>query len=312
MFRGLHLRHLLWTALVLTPALAVSGCALFTKPPSQLVSKAFKLPTIGIPPDAIQLEVVYVERPLGDARLGGDLWRSIDEISCVEPEQRAMLKRNGFRAGVVGSNPPPALQQMLGLKHDFVYEPKAEKSKQLVGHRYVLRSGGQQTMLASPVYPECSMDIPQGEQFEHHSFENAQCKYRVTAQRLQEGWIELDFVPQIDYGVEQMRRVVGPDGWQFQNGQKNIMLFQQRFTVRLAVGDMAILTSADDSRGRLGELFFRGAPVLAHPEGDPEGERAPSPESLISVQRLLIVRLAGMGNGDTPTAPAKPATIPSQ
>lgn len=300
MIRGSYRRFALWTALLLASGLATSGCALFTKPPGELVTKAFKLPSIGIPPDAIQLEVVYVERPLGDARLGDELWRYADEISSVEPEQRSMLKRNGYRAGVVGSNPPQALQCMLGLKHDFAYEPKAEKSKQLVGHRYVLRSGSQQTILASPVYPECTLDIPQGNETQHHSFENAQCKYLVTAVRLQEGWVQLDFVPQVHHGAEQLRRVVGPDGWQFENKQRTETLYPQRFTVRLAVGDMAILTAANDARGRLGELFFRGPAALTPPSEVAQAEGANNTSPLTSVQRLLVVRLASTGSNDAP------------
>jgi hypothetical protein len=303
MRHGVYLRLALRLAPLILLGLGISGCALFTKPPSQLLNKAFKLPTIGIPPGAIQLEVVYVERPLGDARLGDELWRYADELS-INPEQRAMLRRNGYRAGVVGSNPPYALQQMLGLKDDFTYEPEAEKSKQWVGHRYILRSGSHQTIDASPVYPACSLDIPQGNQNEHHSFENAQGKYRVTAERLQDGWVQLDFVPQIHHGAEQLRRVVGPEGWQFQNGQSTETLYAQRFNVRLHVGDMAIITAADEARGRLGELFFRGPAVLTPPgEGDAPAEG--STGSLTSVQRLLVVRLAAMGSAEPPPAATK-------
>jgi hypothetical protein len=301
MSRGDYRRFALWSALLFALGLASSGCALFTKPTGELITKTFKLPTIGVPPDAIQLDVVYVERPLGDALLGDELWRYTSEIS-IETEQRSTLKRNGFRAGVVGSNPPPALQRMLGLKHDFAYEPQAEKSKQLRGHRYMLRSGSQQTILASPVYPECSLDIPQGDRSQHHSFENAQCKYRVTAERLQDGWVQLDFVPQIHHGSQQVRPVVGEDGWQYQDGQKTATLFPQRFTVRLAVGDMAILTAADGSQGRLGELFFRGPPALTPPGEAGHAEVGHSADSLNSVQRLLVVRLAGMGTSNAPHA----------
>lgn len=303
MSRGDYRRTISRSALLLLLGLTTTGCALFTKSPGELVTKAFKLPTVSIPADAIQFAVVYVERPLGDAKLGDELWKGVDEISCVEPEQRAMLKRNGFRAGVVGTNPPPALQQMLGLKDDFVYEPEAEKSKQFRGNMLVVRSGSQQTIMASPLYPECTLDIPQGEQTQHRSLENAQCKYRVTAKRLQEGWVEFDFVPQIHHGPNQTRRVVGEDGaWQFQEGQKTETLFPQRFTMRLHVGEMAMLTANDAAEGRLGELFFRGPAALASTEDGVAPRNADAP--LTNVQRLLIVRLNAMGNADGPHATA--------
>lgn len=280
------------------------GCALFKTPPSQLFTKSFKLPAIELPPDSIQLDVMYVERPVGDARLGDELWRYADEISVVDTDQRSVLRQNGFRVGVVGSNPPLALQCMLGLKSDFAYEPEAEKSKQLIGHRYILRSRGQQTILASPVYPACTLEIPQGDESTHHSFENAQCKYLVTAERLQDGWVQLDFVPQMYHGDERLRPGIGESGsWENIPGQRKATLYPQRFAVRLSVGEMAVLTAADDAKGRLGELFFRGPAALAAlGDGWANNEQAPADQPLTTVQRVLVVRLAGMSEPASPTA----------
>lgn len=287
---------LMMRALLLLLATAAPGCAWFKTSPGELFNKTFKLPAIELPPDSIQLDVVYVERPLGDARLGDELWRYADEISVVETDQRAMMRENGFRVGVVGSNPPQALQCMLGLKSDFAYEPHAEKSKQLIGHRYVLRSGGHQTILASPVYPACTLDIPQGNETVHHSFENAQCKYRVTASTLQDGWVQLEFVPQLHHGDDRLRIGIGESGdWEQVAGQRTESLFPQKCTVRLSVGEMAVLTASDDAKGRLGELFFRGPAALsALGEDRGAGEPLRADQPLAPIQRVLVVRLAGM------------------
>ncbi|MFN0056031.1 MAG: hypothetical protein ACKV0T_28125 [Planctomycetales bacterium] len=278
---------------LLLAGLALGGCALFEKSPSLLNARSFKIPSIALPPDAIVLDVVYVERPVGDLLLGPKLWYGVDEIAAVEPEHRAVIRTNGFRVGTVGSNPPPELQQMLGLKSEFAYEPKAEKLKQLVGHRYVVRSGAHQEIQASGMRPECSIETANGSDVKRRAFENALCKYRVTAERLQDGWVQLDFVPQIHHGQEQLRRDVGEGGWQFTPRQRTETMFPQRFSVRLSVGEMAVLTSTDDCDGKLGGLFFRGPSAMAPPEASghqPDGEEN-SPNAS-DVQRLLIVRLA--------------------
>lgn len=261
----------------------MSGCALFDNSPQSLPNKVFRLPQVGLPPDSIQLDVVYVQRPVGDALLGEKLWRYADELAAVEPEHREVLKRNGLRAGVIGSNPPPALQRMLGLKSDFAYEPAAEKTKQLVGHRYVVRSGGQQEIQTNPEpYPACTLETQAGNDTKTRMFENAMCKYRVTADRVQDGWIQLDFVPQVHHDQERLRYTVGDENWQFQSGQRTETLFPQRFSLRLSVGEMAVITAADNTEETLGRLFFIG----------------PKQES--ELQRVLIIRLAGMSAPDLP------------
>jgi hypothetical protein len=294
MRRGPQYRLLSWLVLLLVAGVASSGCALFNKSPGTLFTKSYKLPSLTLPPNAIQLDIVYVERPIGDARLGDELWRSTDQIAAIDEKHRDTLRKNGFRVGVVGSNPPVALQQMLGLKSDFVYEPLAEKAKNLVGHRSVISSGGQTEIQTSPVYRECSIELPGTGETGRRSYTNVVCKYHITAERLQDGWAQLDFVPQIHYGDEQLRRDVGDNGWKLQNKQRTATFFPQRFQVKLSVGEMALVTADDNPQGLLGEIFFRGPQALAADSEDSPGEGhiASSP----TVQRILIVRLAGMNN----------------
>jgi hypothetical protein len=305
MSRGHSRRFVLRSALLSIAGLAASGCALFQKSPSELFTKAFKLPAINLPPNAIQLDIVYIERPIGDARLGDELWKFADEIS-IEPKHRDVLRQNGFRVGVVGSKPPLALQQMLGSKSDFVYEPDAEMAKSLVGHRSVVMSGGRTEIQTSRPYPECSIELPSSRESSRRTFTNVVCKYRVTAERIQDGWVELDFVPQIHHGEKQYRPAVGDSGWLFENSQQTETFFPQRFQVKLSVGEMALVTAADDAKGGLGELFFRGPQALVPPvESRSADETTSAVRELPTVQRILVVRLHAMGSHDTPQADAR-------
>src|SRR5205807_7103339 len=130
--------------------------------------------------------VMYVERPVGEPLLGDELWRHVDQLASIDAETRNRIRKNGFRVGVVGANPPVALQKMLGLKSDFVSEPDAEDAKQLVGRRFFPVSGGEIEIQVSPLFQECTLNIDSGGSSEPRRFENAICKYRIRAVRLQD------------------------------------------------------------------------------------------------------------------------------
>ncbi len=287
--RGLILALLAWS-------LGLAGCeSLFKSAGTPVTAK--KLPALQPPPGSIQLDVVYVERPVGDRLLGRELWQHVDEVAAMDADARRLLRQNGLRVGIVGATPPVALQRMLGLKSDFTYEPDAEQAKQLVGRHFFLLSGGQTDIQISQPYPECALNLVTEETPAPFRFENAVCKFRVRATRLQDGWAQLEFVPQVQHGEDQQRYVVGETGWRFQSGQQIQSFFRQRFEVKLGTGEMAVITAEDDAAGTLGQLFFRG-PAALRPPQNPEQETAdgeqPSPPPDHPIQRLLIVRLAGM------------------
>ena len=256
-----------------------------------------KLPALQAPPGSMELDVVYVERPVGDRLLGRELWQHVDEVAAMDAEARRLLRRSGLRLGIVGSNPPVALQRMLGLKSDFNYEPDAEQAKQLVGRRFFLLSGGETDIQVSQPYPECMLRLQADQSPAPRRFENAVCKFRMRATRLQDGWARLEFVPQLQHGYSQQSYTVADAGWKFQNGQETETLFRQRFEIKLGTGDMAVITAEDDDAESLGQLFFRG-PAALRPPPDPEKETVDGEQTLpppdYPIQRLLIVRLAAV------------------
>lgn len=281
MLSAVAMRSFVFWLMALACAPAISGCSPFDSLP-KLKHTTKKLPALNVPPDAVQLEIVFVERPAGDALLGSELWRQVDQVAALEQPTRTTLQQNGFRVGVVGSHPPAALQAMLGLKADFVYEPDAEKAKQLVGRQVMVRSGGTTEIQVSPNYEECTASIHHGEQVRERSFKNARCLYHVTVERVQDGWVRLDFVPQVKHGDEHLRHRAADAGWLLTNTQDAEMFYPQRFSVNLSVGEMAVLSAEENVPSTLGHLFFLGA-----------AEEAP-------VQRLVVVRLADMRNAMEP------------
>jgi hypothetical protein len=293
--RGLVLLLIAWGSLL-------AGCESLFKS-AGISTTAKKLPALQAPPGSMQLDVVYVERPVGDPLLGQKLWRHVDQVASIDAAARGLLRHNGLRVGIVGANPPIALQRMLGLKSDFAYEPVAEQDKQLVGRHFFLVSGGETEIQISQPYPKCAVNLVSANSTEPLRFENAVCKFRVRATRLQDGWAQLEFVPQVQYGQEQQRYVVEDGGWRFQTGQQTETFFLHRFEVKLGTGDMAVVTAEDDSPGTLGQLFFRGPAALRPPRAaDDEAAQSEEPGASSApahpIQRLLIVRLAGMDDSE--------------
>lgn len=282
---------------------AIGGCRIFDAPP-KLTKIEKTIPGLAPPPDAIRLDIVFIERPEGDSLLGPELWKQVDEVAALELDTRKLLQQNGFRVGLVGSHPPQALQTLLGMKSDFVYEPSAERAKQLVGRQVVVRSGGESEIRVSPNYSDCELNVQQLGETRRRQFTSAHCVFKLTTHRVQDGWVRLDFIPQVQYGTEQLRPVVGDEGWQYSNGKKMETFFPQRFSVTLGVGEMAVITARYPSPATLGNLFFVGRSLKTEGPGpQPDGGRpalSVADNDDASVHRLLVVRLSDMRNQDDP------------
>src|SRR5262249_38054965 len=99
-------------ALVLALASALPGC--FTPDAERAAALIGGRPVCSGPPGdgVVYLSVAQVERPVGDRSLNQDLWEMVNE-QVIDSDQRALLARNGFRAGRVGGSPPPALHRLI-------------------------------------------------------------------------------------------------------------------------------------------------------------------------------------------------------
>ena len=111
--------------------------------------------------------------------------------------------------------------------------------------------------------------------------QNARCVLRVTAERLEDGWARLQFTPEIHHGRHRWRPIATGMGWRGSTSQKIYRFYDQRFSITLNTGEMAIITADSQQPASLASKFFI--------EGIGSNR----------VQRVLIVRLS-----DVATAPA--------
>lgn len=254
------------------------GCSLFpTGTAIQNVrSKRPTLPPIQTAHDAVQLEVFFVDRPADDPLLGPTLWREVDQIAAIPAETRELLNQNGFQIGHAGSNPPLAVQKILGLVNDYS-STETGNGKPMVGLRKRLPPGMETEVQASTPIHKCQIKVVEGQRTKTYDYEQVRCMFRLKSARLRDGWIRIDFQPEIHHGELKVRTTSTSEGWTYQNRQNIDVRHAQQFSLTMNVGEIAIITASADHPESMGECFFRR---------DEDGEKT---------QRLLIVRVADGG-----------------
>lgn len=269
-------------------ALGLVGCEVFPQNTAKLASSDAGLPNIKVPPDSIELEIMFVERPTGDRLMGDVLWNEVDTILNLEPQEQRDLARNGYRIGVAGSHPPAALQQLLEIRakpKEGEVTAAMESDQRLQGNRIFVSSGSEtQIQLNDVPYENFGFNLfgsNGAREPEVRTFNGARCLYRVSVRREQPGWARLEFVPEIHHGAEQLRPAATTDQWELKSQANIEKLYAQRFTLLLNTGDMALVTGRVDLPDTAGHRFFTG----------PEGQDG--------VQRMLIVRLARVSSPDS-------------
>ena len=271
------IHRLSWLAVSLAVS-TLMGCSLFPTEDavSQAESRRPSLPPIRAGQNAIQLEVLFVERPADDPLLGPLLWREIDQIGAIPAETRELLQQNGFRVGHVGSSLPPTVQTLLGIVGREDVGDNAD-AKPLIGSRKSLPPGMDTEVQTGEERESCRVRIVQGEQAQSHEYQFARSLFRMKSARLQDGWVRIDFQPEIHHGENRVRHTPTDEGWAYRSRQNVDARHAHQFSLTMNVGELAIITAAPDQPGTMGDLFFCR---------DDNG---------LKKQRVLIVRVADAG-----------------
>ncbi len=230
--------------------------------------------------EAVHLEIYLVEKPLFDPWMGNKLWKEVDQIAGIDIGIRENLRQNGFRIGRVSSRPPVALQSLLGLTSEFD-ESRLNNSKGISGRKIFLLPGSETILLTGSNISECQFRINNGKESdqEFEEFKNANCVFRLRAERLQDGFANLKFIPEIQHGDNKYRHLATEEGWVGRTSKELAPFFHQQFELNLNIGEMAIISVDPGKTGSMGNTFF-----------------VSNEENRIPKQRLLVVRLAEMKN----------------
>jgi hypothetical protein len=273
-------------ALMAACAMIVCGCTLL-KPvadvfgywPASGGSQSL-LPPLRPARDALQIDVAFVERPVGDPLLGNSLWNDIDQVAGFDSNELQALKQLGLLMGNAGASPCKALERMLSETVDPLDAAAAGNCMPLKKQTFCLRSSEASPIETNEV-ARCTIDVPLLTGDKEKTYENFKSVLRLTAIRLQDGWARLDFVPEIHHGVERLRPIASLGaGWQPRESQE-IDTLPQRFSVKLHVGEMAVITAGPERPRCFGHHAFVRDDAKTGP-----------------VQRVLVVRLSNMSRID--------------
>lgn len=264
-------------AVVAGLCICLPGCQLLDFSSFFTKSDIGRKPEIRLPPivasrEAVQLEILFVDRPVNDALLGESLWDQVDQIAGMSASVRTRLRQNGWRVGHASSHPPRALEQLLELssgRHEVI-----DRERRMIGRRVALAAGGNLPIELTELQPELRLRAKSGDTAKTYS--NVRCILNVQIDREQDGWVRLNFTPEVHHGQNWLRPVATQLDWTRRRGQIVEPLFDQKFSLSLNVGEMAVITAEGDDKETAGNSFFRSV----HESG--------------RLQRLLVVRVANM------------------
>lgn len=138
--------------------------------------------------DVIQMEVVLLERPIGDSYINQEVWQLADE-QVVPLEHKAILEENGFRVGQIGGVTPPGLQNLLTSERSNI-NPR----------RHYVRAGNPRLLALGPIAPLCQFQVQVEGQPAALALEQAACSLSVLPSLADRGQLRLQFTPEIEYG----------------------------------------------------------------------------------------------------------------
>jgi hypothetical protein len=213
-------------------------------------------------PDAVQIDIALIERPVGDRTLNDKLWSLADE-QVIDIDQKALLEDNGFRVGQIGGLPPPELQSLLTSERSCTN-----------ARRLTSRAGESKPLALGPELAKCSFRVQRNGEPALVTLEQAQCVLEMTPTLTADGRTKLRFVPMVQHGETRQTVCPAPD-------HSGFMLHSERATepypnlaweVTLAPNEYVVIGGRYEQRETLGNQYFV------------------RPDEEKPVQRLLVIR----------------------
>ncbi len=260
--------------------MVVAGCALFQQGAAVLYHTTAKarsnenpLPPIQAHRDAMEVVIVFAERPVGDRLLGPALWKEIAQVGSISAEDRLTLEKCGLRAGNAGNSMSPELERLLGINTKPFDVLNAGDSQIMQGRKSFLLSGSEELISINRI-KSCTMKVPASD--ETREYQDAAGALRMWVHKVQDGWARIEFQPEIHHGAAKMRPVAANGAWGTSFSPEIDPFASCRFSVNLHEGEMAIVTADGSDPQSLGSCCFVS--------GDEKAK----------VQRVLVVRLSKM------------------
>ena len=277
-------------------ATTLGGCAQWVKTTTNEVSS---LPSPPLPADSVVLEVAFARLPLADANACEAIWQQTDE-QAFSTDLRREWAANGMRCGILGSQLPPKLREVLDQNADSLVE-QAEAVLDAPGEasrgdrRIQCRSGRRAKIYASKTFDHLALLAQEGGTVRGWQLSKAQCLLGLKAYPLGDGRARLNLVPEVEHG-ELRTQYVGREGAVMpQLGRERVVFDALSLEATLSPGHVLMISTTPEAKG-LGQHFFV--------EQTGTGQ----------VRSLLLVRLAVTQHDDlfAPDQLATPLATPTE
>jgi hypothetical protein len=242
-----------WQLIVASTLLALmgTGCTLILPDAEALVSHKLPLAPVVAPRDAIDLEVYFVDRRIGDPLIGEGLWSALFEVSATSADVRNRLAADGFRFAMSPTRPPRTLQSLLKLSSE------EDPSRRVIPRKYTVPSGQETLLLISTVPDGTPLTIKNSDNVKTTELHDGQCLLRVVAEKVEEGWTRLSIVPEIRHGTATMRPVATDQDWEFRESQQTMSFYQHQLSAELNTGEILVMGLNPSEPQSLASHFFR-------------------------------------------------------
>jgi hypothetical protein len=273
-----------------------SGCSLWKEEKKTKKEASFPAPVPA--PDSVTIDVTFVHVPPDTEYLAEELWRDVDE-QHLPTELRRRLEANGFRCGMIGSQYPEALEELIAHtenKDQFDTEMGAPRVGKATGRKRIqCRSGKLSKLITSETYPQMAVMTNDDGELRGRSCNNAHCEFSMRSFTLGDGRVRFELTPEIHHGVPKQTIVGGQNAFRFDVTQERMSLDQLHIETTLSPGQTLLLTATPEANG-LGGKFFR------------------SGKSSKNHAKLLLIRLAQtqMDNLFVPDDIAAPIATPTE
>jgi hypothetical protein len=208
--------------------------------------------------------------------VNGELWQLADE-SLIDEDRRDAMNESGFRAGKVGTQPPPGLLALLTSRR---FNPSPRDIS--------FRTGDARPLAVGPTLAHCRYRVERDG--EPVALDQADCKLVVTAARGTDGRTVLRVTPEVMHGdAKTAYRVDDRAGSFVSQPERPAEAYPQMgWEAELALNEYLVVGGNFERTDSLGHQFFV------------------RPDESLPVQRLLVIQMGASAQEAPLPAPAYP------
>jgi hypothetical protein len=233
---------------------SVTGCSTWS------ATTVPELPIPRLPHDSVVLEAAFVRVPSGHPVDG--LWQKTDE-QLFDSDTRRNLTANGIRCGVVGTQLPDELRDLMSAaRRDHPLgegESLSTDSVTAVYRKLQNRSGERSDLIVVPEITGRKVVLFSEEgRIRAETFNEGQALFAVRSYPSGDGTVRVELVPEIKHGEVKHQWVPGNGTLRHDVGRQTSAFDPLRVSAVLSPGQTLLVTSSDEPKGIGSLLFVRG------------------------------------------------------